>query len=118
MSFHGPKAPKIRYPSSRTTKKTGVFSKVPPGFAYTGLISPLSNSAAGQRRGSTITSSICCAVRTATLCKMSDLELRKFGRSARLMANPTKNFGTPNPAFKVLLDEARAEWRSRHPKLH
>jgi hypothetical protein len=52
----------------------------------------------------------------ARLRKMSDLELRKFGRSASVMADPKKNFGTPNPAFQIQLDEARAEWRRRHPK--
>ena len=46
---------------------------------------------------------------------MSDLELRKFGRSASVMADPKKNFGAPNPAFKIQLDEARAEWRRRYP---
>jgi hypothetical protein len=51
----------------------------------------------------------------AHLRKMSDLELRKFGQSARNMADPKKNFGAPNPAFKIQLDEARAEWRRRHP---
>jgi hypothetical protein len=50
------------------------------------------------------------------LRKMSDIELRKFGRSASVMADPKKNFGTPNPAFQIQLDEARAEWRRRHPK--
>jgi hypothetical protein len=52
----------------------------------------------------------------ARLRKMSDLELRKFGQSARNMADPKKNFGSPNPAFQIQLDEARAEWRRRHPK--
>ena len=50
------------------------------------------------------------------LRKMSDHELRKFGRAASVMADPKKNFGTPNPAFKIQLDEARAEWSRRHPK--
>jgi hypothetical protein len=49
------------------------------------------------------------------LRKMSDHELRKFGRAASVMADPTENFGTPNPAFQFQLDEARAEWRRRHP---
>jgi len=49
------------------------------------------------------------------LRKMSDLELRKFGQAAKVMADPTKNFGTPNPVFAVQLQEARAEWRRRHP---
>src|SRR5580658_4444119 len=50
------------------------------------------------------------------LRKMSDIELRKFGRSASVMADPKKNFGLPNPSFQIQLDEARAEWRRRHPK--
>jgi hypothetical protein len=52
----------------------------------------------------------------ACLRKMSDHELRKFGRAARDLSDPKKNFGTPNPVFKVQLEEARAEWRRRHPK--
>jgi len=47
---------------------------------------------------------------------MSDLELRKFGRAASNMADPRENFESPNPAFQVQLDEARVEWRRRHPK--
>jgi hypothetical protein len=49
------------------------------------------------------------------LRKMSDLELRKYGRAARNMADPKKNFGSPNPSFQIHLDEARGEWRRRHP---
>jgi hypothetical protein len=52
----------------------------------------------------------------ARLSKMSDHELRKFGRAARDLSDPKKNFGTPNPVFKVQLEEARAEWRRRHPQ--
>jgi hypothetical protein len=52
------------------------------------------------------------------LRKMSDLELRKFGQAAKWMADPTRNFGPPNPSFQIQLDEARAEWRRRHPKAH
>jgi hypothetical protein len=44
---------------------------------------------------------------------MSDLELRKYGRAARDLADPKKNFGPPNPSFKIQLDEARTEWRRR-----
>ena len=47
--------------------------------------------------------------------KMSDAELRKFGRAAQDSPDPKKNFGPRNPAFQVQLDEARAEWRRRHP---
>jgi hypothetical protein len=50
------------------------------------------------------------------LRKMSDLELRRYGQAARDLSDPKKNFGPPNPAFKIQLDEARAEWRRRHPK--
>jgi len=47
--------------------------------------------------------------------KMSDAELRKYGRAARDLADPKKNYGPPNPSFQVQLDDARAEWRRRHP---
>jgi hypothetical protein len=50
------------------------------------------------------------------LRKMSDPELRQYGGAARDLANPKKNFGPPNPSFRTQLDEARAEWRRRHPK--
>jgi hypothetical protein len=50
------------------------------------------------------------------LRKMSDLELRQYGRAAGDLADPKKNYGPPNPSFKIQLDEARAEWRRRHPK--
>ena len=49
------------------------------------------------------------------LRKMSDLELRQYGRAARDLADPKKNLGKPNPSFQVQLDEARAEWGGRHP---
>jgi hypothetical protein len=47
--------------------------------------------------------------------KMSDAELRKYGRAAQDSSNPKKHLGPRNPAFQVQLDEARAEWRRRHP---
>jgi hypothetical protein len=49
------------------------------------------------------------------LRKMSDLELRQYGRSAKVMSDPTKHFAQPSPAFAIQLQEARAEWRRRHP---
>jgi hypothetical protein len=52
----------------------------------------------------------------ARIQKMSDLELRQYGRAARDLANPKKNFGPPNPSFQIQLDEARAEWKRRHAK--
>jgi hypothetical protein len=50
------------------------------------------------------------------LRKMTDKELREYGRASAHMADPRKNHGKPNPSFQVQLDEARAEWRRRHPK--
>jgi hypothetical protein len=56
------------------------------------------------------------ALRTR-LRKMSDEELRKFGKAALYMVSPTANMGTqPLPDFVLQLEEARAEWRRRHPK--
>jgi hypothetical protein len=51
----------------------------------------------------------------ARIRKMSDRELREYGRAAASMADPRKN-RNPNPSFKIQLDEARAEWRRRHFK--
>jgi len=51
------------------------------------------------------------------LRKMSDRELQKFGHAASVMADPKKNFGTPNPAFAIQFAEARAKWKRRHTKL-
>ena len=54
------------------------------------------------------------ALRTR-LRKMSDEELRKFGKAARDMVSPTANMGKPPlPGFALQLEEARAEWRRRH----
>jgi hypothetical protein len=53
----------------------------------------------------------------ARLRKMSDKELRKFGKAARYMVSPTANMGKPPlPTFVLQLEEARAEWRRRHPE--
>jgi hypothetical protein len=49
----------------------------------------------------------------ARLRKMTDRELREYGRAAAHMADPRKN-RNPNPSFQVQLDEARAEWKRRH----
>jgi hypothetical protein len=51
------------------------------------------------------------------LRKMSDEELREFGKAARYMVSPTANMGKPPlPAFVLQLEEARAEWRRRHSR--
>ena len=53
----------------------------------------------------------------ARLQKMSDEQLRHFGKAARYMVSPTANMGkAPLPTFVLQLDEARAEWRRRHPQ--
>jgi hypothetical protein len=51
----------------------------------------------------------------AHISKMTDHELREYGRAAARMCDPGKNHGNPNPIFQAQLDEARAEWRRRHP---
>ena len=49
------------------------------------------------------------------LRKMSNEELRKFGKAARFMVSPKANMGKPPlPDFVLQLEEARAEWRRRH----
>jgi hypothetical protein len=49
------------------------------------------------------------------LRKMSDEELRKFGKAARYMVSPTANMGKPPlPTFVLQLEETRAEWKRRH----
>jgi hypothetical protein len=70
-------------------------------------------------RGSAIVQSIQLAtfdvqaLRTR-LRKMTDEELRKFGKAARYMVSPKANMGKPPlPDFVLQLDEARAEWRRR-----
>jgi hypothetical protein len=50
------------------------------------------------------------------LRKKSDEELIRFGRAALGMCSPEANFGhPPRSIFVDQLQEARAEWRRRHP---
>ena len=51
------------------------------------------------------------------LRKMSDKELqKKVGKAARYMVSPRATMGKPPlPTFVLQLEEARAEWRRRHP---
>jgi hypothetical protein len=51
----------------------------------------------------------------ARLRAMSELELRRFGQQARKLSDPKTNFGSTDP-YVVQLDEARKEWRRRHPR--
>jgi hypothetical protein len=46
---------------------------------------------------------------------MSDNDLLRYGQASRYMADPKNNHGDSNPAIQVQLDEARAEWKRRHP---
>jgi hypothetical protein len=43
---------------------------------------------------------------------MSDEDLLRFGKAARFMCSDK----SPWQAFAIQLEEARAEWRRRHPK--
>jgi len=48
---------------------------------------------------------------------MSDDELAKFGRAAAFMCSPEAYFGEgPREEFVIQLNEARSEWRRRHPR--
>jgi len=49
------------------------------------------------------------------LQEMSDIELRRFGLRARQLSDPKMNLGATQPNV-IELEEARAEWRRRHPK--
>jgi hypothetical protein len=49
--------------------------------------------------------------------RMSDGDLLRYGQASRYRADPKNNQGNPNPAFQIQLDEARAEWKRRHPSL-
>jgi len=47
---------------------------------------------------------------------MSDEKLREFGRACVYMCSPQANLGKPpREEFVVQPEEARAEWRRRHP---
>jgi hypothetical protein len=50
------------------------------------------------------------------LRRLTDAQLIELGRNCRELSDPKPNYGKPNPAFLVQLEEARAEWRRRHPK--
>lgn len=48
------------------------------------------------------------------LRKMSDKELREFGKASAHMCSPQANFGKPpGQDFVTQLEEARAEWKRR-----
>ena len=48
---------------------------------------------------------------------MSDKELRAEGKNLAFLCSPVQNFGKPpKPQWAKQLEEARAEWRRRHPK--
>jgi hypothetical protein len=50
----------------------------------------------------------------ARLRKMTDTELRLFGKAAKFMCSPRANLGNPpRECFVVQFEEARAEWRRK-----
>lgn len=50
------------------------------------------------------------------LRRMSDEALQRFGAAARYMCSPKANLGeAPRPNYVLQLEEAVAEWKSRHP---
>ena len=47
---------------------------------------------------------------------MSDGDLLRYGRAAASLCRPERQFGhPPRQVFVDQLEEARAEWRRRHP---
>jgi hypothetical protein len=51
------------------------------------------------------------------LAKMSDADLRQFGEASKFMCSTGANLGgPPRTVFVIQLNEARGEWRRRHPK--
>jgi hypothetical protein len=50
----------------------------------------------------------------ARLHKMTDSELRCFGRAARFICSPGANLGKPpRECFVIQFEETRAEWRRK-----
>jgi len=50
----------------------------------------------------------------ARLHKMTDAELRSFGKAAKFMCSPGANLAKPpRECFVIQFEEARAEWRRR-----
>jgi hypothetical protein len=48
---------------------------------------------------------------------LDDRMLKRWGQSAAYMCSPAANLGAePRPELVLQLEEARAEWRRRHPK--
>jgi hypothetical protein len=53
----------------------------------------------------------------AQLRKMNDVKLCEFGEAARYMTTIRAIMGKPSlHVYEVQLQEAKAEWRRRHPK--
>jgi hypothetical protein len=54
----------------------------------------------------------------ARIREMDDAQLLRQGQAARYMCSPGANQGqAPRECFVIHLEECRAEWRRRHPKL-
>jgi hypothetical protein len=53
----------------------------------------------------------------ARLQDMTEAELLQFGKAAKVMCSREANrHEAPREVFVIQLQEARAEWRKRHPK--
>lgn len=50
----------------------------------------------------------------ASMRKMNDAQLAKYGRAAAYMASPAASYGPVRTTYVVQLAEARAEWQRRH----
>ncbi len=51
------------------------------------------------------------------LHRMTDRDLQRFGLAASRLSDPVIQRGIVRTVFVVQLEEARAEWRRRHPAL-
>jgi hypothetical protein len=52
------------------------------------------------------------------LRRMNDTELHRFLQAAKYMCSPGPNLEhSPRESFVIQLQEARAEWKRRHPEL-
>lgn len=74
-----------------------------------------------QGPSSALSTSIDVEALRERLQKMSDEELIVFGKQMRNLVYPLRYRFNGQPvvsAFSIQLDEARTEWRQRHPKVN
>lgn len=52
------------------------------------------------------------------LRRMTDAQLRRYGEAGAFLCRPEQCVhGKPREVFVIQLEETRAEWRRRHPKV-